>query len=232
MSDVNPSDILQPMPVRFDILPGLPAYGPPAISFPESDLPTFREGLVVRFHPAPSDAGGDPWVGNFLGGQTSYDRVLAHPNGADVIVVARGHGSVVDVARTSVTASLCDVTQLIPLDALGLVLVERLTDFIAIGADGMRWQSPRISWDGFRSVSISADQLRGEAYSAPDEEWVPFTLDLATGACRDGIFAQDIARAVEVTPNAAPSRRRRHACSASGVIARFCRMIRAWLPSK
>ena len=182
------------MTVRCEILPGLPAYGPPAISFPRSDVPTFREGLVVRFHSDHSE----PWVGNFLGGSTNYDRVLAHPNGRDAIVVARGFGQVVDVDNRSVVASLGDVTQLVALDALGLVLVQGLTDFVGIGAEGLRWQSPRISWDGFRNVRISENHLFGEAYSAVGDDWLPFTLDLVSGVCSNGVYQQDIARAVQI----------------------------------
>ncbi|UFZ03880.1 hypothetical protein LQG66_32570 [Bradyrhizobium ontarionense] len=195
------------MPVRFDILPGLPAYGPPAISFPKSDVPTFREGLVVRFQPEQSEPGGDPWVGNFLRGSTDYDRVLAHPNGREAIVVSGGQGNIVDAETRSVTASLGDLTQLVPLDALGLVLVQGLTDFMAIGAEGVRWQSPRISWDGFRKVSVEDHRLFGEAYSAAGDDWFPFTLDLATGACTDGVYQHDIARAVSISAGTPRSRR-------------------------
>ena len=101
--------------MRFEILPGLPAYGPPAISFPKSDVPTFREGLVVRFQPEQSE----PWVGNFLGGSTDYDRVLAHPNGREAIVVSRGHGCIVDAETKSVTVWLGDLTRLEPLGRAG-----------------------------------------------------------------------------------------------------------------
>lgn len=182
--------------MRFELLPGLPAYGPPAISFPKSDVPTFREGLVVRFQPEQSE----PWVGNFLGGSTDYDHVVAHPNDREVIVVSGGHGSIVDVETRSVIATWCDVTRLELLPTSGLVLVQGLTDFIAIGADGVRWQSPRISWDGFRNIRIAEHHLFGEAYSAAGDDWLPFVLDLATGACADGVYDQDIARANQVSP--------------------------------
>jgi len=72
--------------MSFEILPGLPPYGPPAISFTPSGSLEFREGLVVRFCPD----GAEPWIGNFLGGMTSCRAVLQHPNGSDVIVVVDG----------------------------------------------------------------------------------------------------------------------------------------------
>jgi hypothetical protein len=72
--------------MRFEVLPGLPPYGPMAISFTENGAREHREGLVVRFHPRESE----PWVGNFLGGLTPYNIVLEHPNKTHIIVVARG----------------------------------------------------------------------------------------------------------------------------------------------
>jgi hypothetical protein len=45
----------------FDILLGLPPYGPMAPSFPEHGRGLFSEGLVVRFTPF----GRNAWIGNF-----------------------------------------------------------------------------------------------------------------------------------------------------------------------
>ena len=65
--------------MRFEILPGLPPYGPPAISLTGHGEREFREGLVVRFYPK----GSDPWIGNFVGGIIDCTTVLDHPNGRD-----------------------------------------------------------------------------------------------------------------------------------------------------
>jgi len=56
--------------MRFEILPGLPSSGPPALYFTERGK--FSEGVVVRFYPKRSE----PWVGNFFGGLTEYNAVL------------------------------------------------------------------------------------------------------------------------------------------------------------
>jgi hypothetical protein len=55
----------------FDILPGLPAYGPMALSFPENGRGLFRQGLVVQFSPFSREA----WIGNFQRGSTGPDMV-------------------------------------------------------------------------------------------------------------------------------------------------------------
>src|SRR5690242_7494503 len=131
-------------PMRFEILPGLPPYGPKALSFTERGEQEFREGLVVRFHPEKSD----PWVGNFLGGMTNCTTVLNHPNEMDVIVVAKGDARVIDLERRSVLDRIGggDVTAVIPSPSLGLIIFQGFVDFTAVKADGTGWVSPRISW--------------------------------------------------------------------------------------
>jgi hypothetical protein len=181
--------------MRFEVLPGLPPYGPMAVSFTKNGATEHREGLVVRFYPK----GSDPWVGNFLGGTTAYTVVLDHPNGPDVIIIAQGDVSIIDPERRTIhdwTAP--DITAVIPVPSLRLVVFQGLTDFTAFGTDGPGWRSPRISWDGFRNIEVCETELLGEAYTPNGDDWAPFRLDLLTGHCTDGIYAQEMARAVPV----------------------------------
>jgi hypothetical protein len=128
--------------MRFEILPGLPPYGPTAISFTMNGAREHREGLVVRFYPAASE----PWIGNFIEGDTACNMVLDHPNGTWVIVVAQGGVCFVDPERPTVIGRMAgDVTQVISVPLLGLIVFQCSTDFIAMGADNSGWHSPRIS---------------------------------------------------------------------------------------
>ena len=103
-----------------------------AISFTKNGAREHREGLVVRFYPAASE----PWVGNFIGGETACNIVINHPNMAYVIVVAQGEACIVDPERRAILDSMAwDTDQVFPIPSLGLVIFQRLTDFIAIGAD-------------------------------------------------------------------------------------------------
>ncbi|KRR18870.1 hypothetical protein CQ13_10595 [Bradyrhizobium retamae] len=182
--------------MRFEILPGLPPYGPRAVSFTGRGEHEFREGLVVRFYPEKSD----PWVGNFLGGMTNCTAVLDHPNGADVIVVADGHTCVIDPESRAMRdcAAWDDIAAVFPLHQLGLVVFQGLVDFAAVRSDNSGWISPRISWDSFRNVKVHETELTGEAWTPVGDIWAPFTLDLLTGHCADGIYEKDMARAVRV----------------------------------
>jgi hypothetical protein len=181
--------------MRFEILPGLPPYGPMAISFTRNGAREHREGLVVRFYPTASE----PWVGNFIGGETACNIVVDHPNEAYVIVVAQGEACIVDPERRAILDCIAwDTDQVFSIPSPRLVIFQRLTDFIAIGADNSGWLSPRISWDGFRNVEVHETDLSGEAYSPVSDAWVPFRLDLLTGHCTDGIYEKEMAKAVRV----------------------------------
>lgn len=182
--------------MRFEILPGLPPYGPMAISFTKTGAREHREGLVVRFYPTASE----PWVGNFGGGMNACNVVLDHPNEAYVIVVAQGETCIVDPERRAVVDRMAwDTEQVISVPSLGSVIFRGFTDFTAVRADNSGWRSPRISWDGFRNVEVHETDLLGEAYSPVSDAWVPFRLDLLTGECADGIYEKEMARAVLVS---------------------------------
>jgi hypothetical protein len=49
----------------FEIIPGSPAYGEPALSFPRSDRGSNPEGFVVEF----TASNGHSWVGYFILGE-------------------------------------------------------------------------------------------------------------------------------------------------------------------
>jgi len=182
--------------MRFEILPSLPPYGPMAVSFTENGAREHREGLVVRFYPDQSD----PWIGNFLGGTAECTVVLDHPNGCDVLIVAKGDACIIDPEHRSVRDRIAgDVTAVIPLPLLTSVVFQGVTDFTAIRADNSGWRSSRISWDGFRNIEVCKTESLGEAYTPIGDGWVPFCLNVLTGHCTDGIYQQDMARAVPVS---------------------------------
>ena len=65
----------------------------------------------------------------------------------------------------------------------------------AINKEGRWWRTPRIAWDGISNIKIEGDKLYGEAFTPVGTMWVPFTVDLRTGECRDGVYEADMRRA-------------------------------------
>jgi hypothetical protein len=131
----------------------LPPYGAPARFFSADGTGAHREGFVIRFLPQ----SGEPWVGNFQPGSSGPDTVLEHPEGRHLIAVSKGKGYVVDPEAGALVARLGgDLEHVIPIPSLGTIVFSDGIRFQAIGADGVRWTSPRVSWDGVRNLEVHA----------------------------------------------------------------------------
>ena len=158
--------------MKFEVLPGLPAYGDPPIQFDDNRLGS--EGLVVRFF----KPDGQSWIGNFIGSY-GLDEVFDHPNGKSVAVVARGDLYVVDIESQSVIGRVGSGFQTIfHCPEQYVVILGTYTDFIAIGMRS--WESRRISWDGFKNLECDCKTLKGDSWNFADI-WLPFVLDIETG---------------------------------------------------
>ena len=136
---------------EFEILSGLPAYGPMAHAFSATGRGKHRVGFVVRFT---SHTGSD-WVGNFQGGLGGYSGVFNHPNGNDMIIIAGGQGYVVDPnsRQCSMTFGAQIEAAFEVADGKMLVFGNGLW-FEAITAAGHAWRRDRISWDGMKNLTV------------------------------------------------------------------------------
>jgi hypothetical protein len=183
---------------KFEVLDGLPPYGPAPLPFPESGYGAFREGLVVRFH----QAAGGIWTGNFQRPSSGgYDCVIGHPDHQQVIVIAGGQGYFVDPElrrQTHKFGGAVSFAQHVP--DLNVVLIGDATSFAAFSADGLGWNSERISWGGVRNIVVGNVTLCGEAWSPVSENWHPFELDLLTGRSNGAIYENEIKAAVRISP--------------------------------
>jgi hypothetical protein len=173
------------MPPTFEVLPGLPTYGPNAEPFTATGQGAHREGFVVRFT-APD---GGSWVGNFQRGLSGFDDVRAHPNGRDVLVIAGGQGYIVDPVDRSQRAYFgAQIDTALRRDDPPMVIFGNGLWFEAFDALGLRWRSSRISWDGMREAALHENQITGEAWSPLEDRWLPFTLDADTGTFVGGSY--------------------------------------------
>jgi hypothetical protein len=171
---------------HWEVLDGLPAYGPMAEPFSATGQGTHREGLVVRFV-LPTGS----WVGNFQRGFSSLDEVFAHPDGRHVVVVAGGTAYVLDAEGHNLVAHFeAGIEQILLVPESGFVLLGNGLWFEALGPTGTVWRSQRISWDGMRNVSLAGTVVRGEAYAPEgrDGTWYPFEVHVMTGFVSGGSY--------------------------------------------
>jgi len=172
-------------PPTFEILPGLPPYGPDAEPFSATGQGTQREGFVVRF----ASPDGSSWVGNFQRGLSRFDDAHGHPNGHDVLIVAGGQGYIVDPVYRSKRAYFGgDIESAFRRDDPPMVIFGNGLWFEAFDASGLRWRTGRISWDGMRDVALQANQITGEAWSPLEDGWMSFKVDTDTGRFVGGSY--------------------------------------------
>lgn len=166
-------------------LRGLPGHGPTPKTIPPGWGHGFQEGVVVEFQ----KADGSTWLANFETGPNLVDDVVAHPNTRDVLVAAGG-------LLWSVNPTTEEATQL-PSPVLGiwklsdpprLLFNQQDLGFFCVGADGVAWTTPRISWDGFRNLRLSDAAMEGEAWSAIDNRWESFRVNLIDGTLVGGAY--------------------------------------------
>lgn len=167
---------------EFEVLLGLPPYGPMAKSFPTSGYGAFRQGFVVQFG---SEKFG-MWVGNFQPGLTSFSGAYGHPDAKHVVVVAGGDIYIVDPETQTVEQIGGMVSSAILLGDESALLFNNSIYLSLIGPRG-NWQSKRLSWDGIRNVSISGGFALGEGWLY-DDTWHEFSVSLANGSHTGGAY--------------------------------------------
>jgi len=180
----------------FDVLPGLPPYGPAAHPFPQDGTRAHSEGQVVRFLPDTTEA----WIGNFQRSGNGPDLVLEFFDSRKVLVVAGGEPYLVDPrTRTCSDFAIPNISQVLEVPDLDLMIFGDGLGFVGINSAGVLWKSPRISWDGMRNVRVEGAKLYGEAFTPDGDSWHHFELNLSDGTCEGSIYARDMSRAVLVT---------------------------------
>ena len=169
---------------EFEVLSGLPPYGPEALPFSATGQGAHSEGLVVKF----TNDDGSSWIGNFQPGMGNCETVLRHPDGRRFVVITGGQAYVInpmDPTRWDHFGG--GIETALAIDELNAILISNGLWFELLGANGTIWQSRRISWDGMRDVTIQGLTLTGRSWCY-DDTWVDFTLDLVEGTVAGGSY--------------------------------------------
>jgi len=143
-----------------------------------------RAGVYLRV--APRQSGKNPWYGFFALGFDS-DRVVSLvcscPDPDSVCVIAGGYAYVVkanDPARWF-RVEQRPVVDLRSDPESGLLLFAGFTTISAVGSEGLRWTTGRLSWEGVSITGIGGGKLHGRGWDAMSDKEVGFEVDLTTG---------------------------------------------------
>lgn len=134
---------------------------------------------------------GEPWVGNFQGDGSTFCSVKPHPDGRRLVVISRGEAYILDPCNRQAVEEIGGCYD----DAITigeLLVLSTGTDLRAIGREGVRWRTKRISWDGIRNLRLDSNGgvIEGEAWSPFGDDWTPFEVDLHSGAVKGGSYLE------------------------------------------
>lgn len=110
------------------------------------------------------------------------------PRAEEMCAVAGGYGYVIDTAQPerSTMLPMRPVVEVRPAVEAGLLLFAGFHSVLAWGEAGIAWGTERLSWEGVRLGEVEAGRLHGWGWEMLSDRELPFTVDLATGACEGG----------------------------------------------
>ena len=130
-------------------------------------------------------ADGHEWYGHFQNGpsRVSVDGLVATPDENYICVIAKGCAFIVNIGRPSEYEILPanPVKEIYSFEADGVLLLCSDVAVAGLMAGGQYWLSEQLASDGIRDVTMQNGQIVGQAWSAPDDDWVMFSLNPATG---------------------------------------------------
>ena len=114
--------------------------------------------------------------------------VWACPRPDDLLAIAGGYGYRVDTLHPEQCEFLPvrPIASVLALPEHGLLLLAGFHAVLALGAEGVRWQSARLSWEGITLHEVRAGFLHGEGWDMFADREVPFRVDLRTGEHEGG----------------------------------------------
>jgi len=112
------------------------------------------------------------------------------PNPDDLLAIAGGYAYLIPTQHpeTCLHLPLRPVTQVLPAPSANCMLLAGFHEVAAIGANGLLWQSARLSWEGITLTEVRENTLHGLGWNLQTDREIPFTLDLTTGQHQGGGF--------------------------------------------
>jgi len=116
--------------------------------------------------------------------------VWSCPRASDLLAVAGGYAYLVDTSDPAKCVHLPQkpVTKVVAAPQNGLILLAGFHHIIAVNAEGLAWQSARVSWEGVTLGDVVGGALHGMGWDMMRDEEVPFVMDLRTGTFTGGGF--------------------------------------------
>ena len=177
-------DLAFPCLWQAEVLAKHPLISPPRhFTYPRQAEEADRGALEVLVRPGPA---ADPFLATCVLGfrdPVVPTGVWSCPDPDEMCAVAGGYTYMIDTASPDRFSMLAyrPVLEVRPLLAAGLLLFVGHHGILAWGADGLAWESQKLSDEGVAIERIADDVLEGRGWSMSSDQETPFRLDLGTG---------------------------------------------------
>jgi len=178
---------------RYELLNGLPPYGPMYIPISADEEPFYSEGYLVKF----KKSNGEEWIANFRPGWTGYNNIFDFPEHNTIVVFAGGQAYIMnpDEQKPKMTFGLT-IKDVIQGNDGSLICSDEIEILVLDNKTGEFWKSKRISWDGIKDLKLINNKLSGLSYDPTNshQNWSEFELDLETKEVQGGSFQEYLNR--------------------------------------
>lgn len=116
--------------------------------------------------------------------------VWACPRAESLLALAGGYAYVIDTTmpESCLHLPLRPVTAVLPAVGEGVLLLAGFHQVCAVDENGLRWTTPRLSWEGITLSEVRKGQLHGLGWDLTTDRELPFSVDLRTGEHEGGGF--------------------------------------------
>jgi hypothetical protein len=158
-------------------------------SYPECVNGGFVRGIGVDIFPNSDNC--EPWFGSFSEGTISpnaIDYCSSHPDPKKLMIISKGAGYIVNVEKPSEyeEISLTPIMGVLALNEYGIIILHSFSRFIAIGINGVIWETPNVSWDGIKNCKIENKRIKAEVWNSPENIFSPVEVLIETGEVKGG----------------------------------------------
>jgi hypothetical protein len=156
--------------------------------FPGAKKDGGQDGLILKVKPLI----GAPWIGIFSFGKLlikGFTAIYSMPNQESICVIANRRGffvSAVDPSKWEEvpTVPVLDVRSVVSQEIL---IIADYTHLFAYDSKGLKWQSARLAYDGFKITVIDNNILQGTYWDIRAEKEKTFGVDLRDGSQTGGV---------------------------------------------
>jgi len=146
----------------------------------------FRE--IGSFSVTVSDPVNTVWVGRFESGPGGISGVFPTPCENTVCVINKGQGYWVPVLNPQNFKYIpsIPIKEMFKIFEVGLVIFKDNVSLVAYDKKGLRWRTPRISYDGIRIEKVDSLMMTGWVWDGPSDTDVHFSIILENGKYTGG----------------------------------------------